>query len=93
MGIFRRLLSATGGEVRPFKFTLRITSANTLYELPLTSPGGDQPNIAVDWGDSSGSTTITVEADDRFGHGSPFLLVAVRAARGRLVLPFGDAPA
>jgi hypothetical protein len=59
MGIFRRLLSATGGEVRPFKFTLNITSANTVYELPLTSPSGKQPNIAVDWGDSSGSTTIT----------------------------------
>jgi len=59
MGIFRRLLSATGGEVRPFKFTLNITSANTIYELPLTSPGGRQPNIAVDWGDSSGAATIT----------------------------------
>jgi len=59
MGIFRRLLSATGGEVRPFKFTLNITSANTIYELPLTSPGGREPNIAVDWGDSSGAATIT----------------------------------
>jgi hypothetical protein len=59
MGIFRRLLSATGGEVRPFIFTLTITSANTVYELPLTSPAGEQPNIAVDWGDGSGSTTIT----------------------------------
>lgn len=59
MSIARRLISISGGDVRPFKFTIRTSSTNTQFELPLTSPGGRQPNIVVDWGDGSGSTTIT----------------------------------
>ena len=59
MGIFRRLLSATGGEVRPFKFTIQTTSANVQYELPINVTGQPNPNLTVDWGDSSGTTTIT----------------------------------
>ena len=67
MGIFRRLLSATGGEVRPFKFTIRTTTANKVYALPLTVPSGTQPNIIVDWGDGSNTVTITSSASvDRF---------------------------
>lgn len=59
MGIFRRLLSATGGDVRPFKFTIRTTASNQQFLLPLTAPGGKQPNVVVDWGDGSATTTIT----------------------------------
>lgn len=66
MGIFRRLLSSTGGEVKPFKFTLNITSANTLFELPLTSPSGKQPNISIDWGDTTSSTLTNVSNATRF---------------------------
>lgn len=67
MGIFRRLLSATGGELRPFKFTIRTTTSNKVYELPLTVPSGTQPNIVVDWGDGSSTSTIASSTSvDRF---------------------------
>lgn len=67
MGIFRRLLSATGGDLRTFRYTLNITSVGTIYELPLTTPSGLQPNITVDWGDGSSSSTITsATSGDRF---------------------------
>jgi hypothetical protein len=67
MGIFRRLLSATGGEVRAFRFTIRTTTANKVYELPLTTPGGTPPNITVDWGDGSAESIITSASSvDRF---------------------------
>src|SRR6056300_1363898 len=59
MSIARRLISITGGELRPFRFTIRTTSTNTQFELPLTAPGGQQPNLTVNWGDGSGTTTIT----------------------------------
>jgi hypothetical protein len=67
MSIARRLISITGGELRPFRFTIRTTSTNTQFELPLTAPGGQQPNIVVDWGDGSGTTTITsITSSGRF---------------------------
>jgi hypothetical protein len=59
MSIARRLISIEAGQVRPFKFTIATGGANTQFELPLTSPSGKQPNIVVDWGDGSGTTTIT----------------------------------
>lgn len=59
MSIARRLLSIEAGQVRPFKFTIRTSTSNTQFELPITSPGGKQPNITVNWGDGSGTTTIT----------------------------------
>lgn len=59
MSIARRLLSIEAGQVRPFKFTIRTSTSNTQYELPLTAPGGKQPNITVDWGDGSATATIT----------------------------------
>jgi hypothetical protein len=59
MSIARRLLSIEAGQVRPFKFTIRTSTSNTQYELPITAPGGKQPNITVNWGDGSGTTTIT----------------------------------
>ena len=51
MSIARRLLSIGGGQVRPFKFTIQTTSANTQFELPITAPGGNQPNLKVSWVD------------------------------------------
>ena len=63
MSIARRLISIEAGQVRPFKFTIQTGGANTQFELPLTSPGGKQPNIVVDWGDSSGTTTILQTLD------------------------------
>ena len=59
MSIARRLLSIEAGQVRPFKFTIQTTTSNTQYELPINVGTTPNPNITVDWGDSSGSTTIT----------------------------------
>ena len=59
MSIARRLLSNNAGDLRPFKFTIETTSANTQFELPITAPAGKQPNLTVSWGDGSGSSTIT----------------------------------
>jgi hypothetical protein len=58
MSIARRLLSIEAGQVRPFKFTIQTTSTNTQFELPITAPGGKQPNLTVSWGDGSGDSTI-----------------------------------
>ena len=67
MGIARRLISISGGELRAFKFTIRISSTNTQFQLPLTAPSGIQPNIVVDWGDGSNTSTITsTSSADRF---------------------------
>ena len=67
MSIARRLISIEAGQVRPFKFTIATGGANTQFELPLTSPGGKQPNITVTWGDGSGTATITsATSSDRF---------------------------
>lgn len=59
MSIARRLLSIEAGQVRPFKFTIQTTSANTQYELPINVGSLPNPNITVDWGDGSSTTTIT----------------------------------
>jgi len=58
MSIARRLLSIEAGQVRPFKFTIQITSNGTQFELPITAPNGKQPNITVSWGDATGTSTI-----------------------------------
>ena len=58
MSIARRLLTIQGGQLRPFKFTIQTTSGNTQFELPITAPGGKQPNLTVSWGDGSGDSTI-----------------------------------
>ena len=61
MGIFRRLITPTG-EVEAFVFTIQTTTSNQSFELPVYSFGGVQPNISVDWDDSS-TSTITSETD------------------------------
>ena len=67
MSIARRLLSIEAGQVRPFKFTIQTTSTNTQFELPITAPGGKQPNITVSWGDGSSDSIITsTTSSDRF---------------------------
>ena len=67
MSIARRLLSIEAGQVRPFKFTIQTTSVNTQFELPITAPGGKQPNITVSWGDGSSDSIITsTTSSDRF---------------------------
>lgn len=67
MSIARRLLSIEAGQVRPFKFTIQTTSVNTQFELPITAPGGKQPNITVSWGDGGSDSVITsVTSSDRF---------------------------
>ena len=58
MSIARRLLSIGAGQVRPFKFTIQTTTSNTQYELPINVGTTPNPNITVDWGDGSGTTTI-----------------------------------
>lgn len=65
MGIARRLISSSGGEVEPFSFKIQTTSTDQVFELPLTSPDGLQPNILVDWGDgSSDRITSTTDVDN-----------------------------
>ncbi len=67
MSIARRLLSIEAGQVRPFKFTIQTTSVNTQFELPITAPGGKQPNITVSWGDGGSDSVITsATSSDRF---------------------------
>jgi len=67
MSIARRLLTIQGGSLRPFKFTIQTTSANTQFELPITAPNGQQPNLTVSWGDGSADNTIIVAtASNRF---------------------------
>ena len=67
MSIARRLLSIEAGQVRPFKFTIQTTSNGTQFELPITAPGGKQPNITVSWGDGSvDSTIISTSSSTRF---------------------------
>jgi len=62
MSIARRLVSsAGGGETEPFQFTLTL-SGGQVYEIPLVSYLGLEPNVIVDWGDSS-STNITSSTD------------------------------
>ena len=66
MSIARRLIASSGGgEVEPFKFQLTVSTGQT-YGLPLFSVAGTQPNIIVDWGDSSESTVTDVNDANRF---------------------------
>ena len=66
MSIARRLIASSGGgEVEPFKFQLTVSAGQT-YGLPLFSVAGTQPNIIVDWGDSSESTVTDVNDANRF---------------------------
>lgn len=58
MSIARRLITSAGsGEVLPFQFQLTVGNGQ-LYELPLVTVGGTQPNIQVSWGDGSSSPII-----------------------------------
>lgn len=66
MGIFRRLISIEG-EVIPFQFQITVPSNGYTYELPAKAYSTSQPNISVDWGDSS-SSTITSETDSNRFH-------------------------
>jgi hypothetical protein len=66
MSIARRLVSSSGGgSVEPFRFQLTVSTGQT-YGLPLFSVAGTQPNIIVDWGDSSESTITNVNDSNRF---------------------------
>ena len=51
--------------MEPFKFQLTVPSGQT-YELPLFSVAGTQPNIIVDWGDSSSNNIANVNDTNRF---------------------------
>ena len=51
--------------MEPFKFQLTVSAGQT-YGLPLFSVAGTQPNIIVDWGDSSESTVTDVNDANRF---------------------------
>ena len=63
MSIARRLVSsAGGGETEPFQFTLTL-SGGQVYELPLVSYLGLEPNVIVDWGDGTSDTYITSSTD------------------------------
>ena len=62
MSIARRLVASAGtGTGEPFQFTIQLASGQ-VFELPIVSYSGLEPNIIVDWGDSS-STAITSSTD------------------------------
>ena len=66
MSIARRLVSSSGGgQVEPFKFQIAVSAGQT-YGLPLFSVSGTQPNIIVDWGDTSESTITDINDSARF---------------------------
>jgi hypothetical protein len=67
MSIARRLITtAGGGEILPFEFELTVGD-NRLYELPIVTVDGTQPNIQVRWGDGSISPLIENVSDvERF---------------------------
>lgn len=60
MSIARRLISSSGGELEPFSFNIQTTTSGQNYELPLTAPNGNQPNILVNWGDGTEDTITNV---------------------------------
>ena len=62
MSIARRLVASAGtGTGEPFQFTIQLASGQ-VFELPIVSYSGLEPNIIVDWGDSY-STAITSSTD------------------------------
>lgn len=64
MGIYRRLIPQIGGEAVPFIFTISVTAGQS-FTLPLVTFGGIQPNMLVDWGDSTESEVTSVTDSDR----------------------------
>jgi hypothetical protein len=62
MGIARRLISVTGGELEAFVFRIVTTSSNQVFELPIADYGSITPDFSVDWDDGS-SNTITSSSD------------------------------
>jgi hypothetical protein len=63
MGIYRRLIPQEGDPV-PFIITVSVTAGQS-FTLPLVTFGGVQPNILVDWGDSTESEVTSTTDTDR----------------------------
>lgn len=60
MTIYRRMTTqGVSGVAYPFKFQLTIPTGGKQITLPLADYAGLSPSIIVDWGDGSGTTTIT----------------------------------
>jgi hypothetical protein len=60
MTIFRRMTTqGVSGVAYPFKFQVSIPNGGRQITLPLADYAGLAPNIVVDWGDSSGTSTIS----------------------------------
>lgn len=66
MSIARRLTIQSQEDLRPFKFTIRISASDTEYELPLTSPNGLEPSITVEWGDGTSSSINSSSSTNRY---------------------------
>jgi hypothetical protein len=62
MGIARRLISVTGGELEAFVFRIVTTASNQVFELPISDYGSFTPDFLVDWDDGT-SNTITSSSD------------------------------
>jgi hypothetical protein len=62
MGIARRLISVTGGELEAFVFRIVTTASNQVFELPISDYGSITPDFSVDWDDGT-SNTITSSSD------------------------------
>ena len=66
MSIARRLVASAGGGVgEPFQFTLTL-SVGQVFVLPVVSYAGLEPNIYVDWGDSTASEITSSTDANRF---------------------------
>lgn len=65
MSIARRLISSSGGELEPFSFNIQTTTSGQNYQLPLTAPNGNQPNILVNWGDGTEDTITNVSDTEK----------------------------
>jgi hypothetical protein len=65
MGIARRLVTVTGGELESFVFRIVTTSANQTFELPIGNYGSTTPNFVVDWDDGSDNTITSATDSNR----------------------------
>ena len=63
MAIYRRLIPQDGDPV-PFIITVSVTAGQS-FTLPLVTFGGVQPNITIDWGDSTESEVTSTTDSDR----------------------------
>jgi hypothetical protein len=58
MSIARKLIPSDSAEVFPFIFKVTITTANTVFTVPLVDFGLLKPNLTISWGDGSANSPL-----------------------------------